>query len=267
MAFDLIINNTYSSGFLMILKDIFIPLVAAGFGAFAGGYFAQKNYMNNVFKIDIQYINYANSILFGLLNSLYCLKKQFIVDDKVQEEMQLIDNLPDESFDEYVGNNNEHYLKKVFNMFSFINQTILCAKYTFPINEENLKIIADINMNIFTEIINCRESLTILNKVIEILNEHIHLAEIDLKYTKHGNGYYKKLHDLRISLHENVDDCIYNVELLIKCLNKSGKLLTKNSKKGTEIFKEIIIPQVEDDLQPVKATKHIQIEKWLEKEK
>ena len=83
MAFDLIINNTYSSGFLMILKDIFIPLVAAGFGAFVGGYFAQKNYMNNVFKIDIQYINYANSILFGLLNSLYCLKKQFIVDDKV----------------------------------------------------------------------------------------------------------------------------------------------------------------------------------------
>lgn len=266
MAFDLIINHTSNSSLLTVLKDILIPLVAAGFGAFAGGYFAQRNYLNNAFKIDIQYINYANSILFGLLNSLYCMKKQFIADDKVQVEMQLINNLPDESFEEYVGNNNKHYLKKIFNMFSCINRSILCAKYTFPINEENLKIMADVNMNIFTEIINCRESLTILNKIIETLNEHIHLAEIDLKHTKPGNGYYKKLHDLRISLHENVDDCIYNVELLIKCFNKSGKLLTKNNKVGTEIFKQIIIPQIEDVLLPLKATKHIQIEKWIEEE-
>ena len=78
MIFDLIIDKACNNN-LIAIKDLLIPLVSAGFGAFAGGYFAQKNYLKNSFKCDIQYINYTNSILFGLLNSLYSLKNNLLL--------------------------------------------------------------------------------------------------------------------------------------------------------------------------------------------
>ena len=177
----------------------------------------------------------------------------------------MIDSPLDEFFEKYTVKDNTDYLKEVFNQFSLINKTILCAKYTFPINEENLKILTNVNMNIFTEIINYRELLVILNKTIEAINEHLHLAELDLKYTKPESGYYKKLQELRKIFHTNIDDCIYTAELLIKCLNKSGKILTRKSKDGKEIFKQLVIPQIDDSLLPKLAIKHDGIEEWLEK--
>ena len=104
MTFDFITYNTNNEtlSFISFTKNFLMPLVAAGFGAFAGGWFSQRNKLNNDFKKDIQYLNYANSILLSLLNSLYGFKKQFITSDNVKKEMQLLESVKDDLLDVYL---------------------------------------------------------------------------------------------------------------------------------------------------------------------
>jgi len=240
-----------------------MPLAAAGFGAYFGSILSQKNKYENDFRIDMQYLIYANSILFGLLNSLYSLKQQFIASPEIIKEMNILKEEKNSCLEVYLKKNSFDDISKRFNKFNYIKKQILQAEYIFPINEENLKILVETNLNIFNLILSCKESLDTLNCIIKELNSHLHLAEIDMvRYLKPDSQYYLKWYELRLSFHTNVDDCINNINLLIKCLNKSGKILSTNNKKIK--FQPIVINNIDKNLQPKTSNLHPQLVEWVE---
>jgi len=246
MTLDFIIYNTSQDK--ISLLEILIPLVSAGFGAFAGGWINQNIKQKNDFKADIKYLDYTNSVLFGLINSLYNLKKQFIASPQVINEMQLLKEIKNDLLDQCLRKNTPKDIMKKFNQFSLINKQIIQNNYSLPINEEKLKILVETRQDIYTLILGCKESLDTLNQLVKELNAHIHLFEIDLvKYGKPGTGFYQKLYELRTSLYINVDDCITIIDLLIKCINKSAKILTKNKKIH---FQPTVIKGIEQNLLP-----------------
>lgn len=266
MTFDFITYNTNNEtlSFISFTKNFLMPLVAAGFGAFAGGWFSQRNKLNNDFKKDIQYLNYANSILLSLLNSLYSFKKQFITSDNVKKEMQLLESVKDDLLDVYLKKDDMKSVKEKFNQFNWLNKKIIQANYNFPINEEKLNILATINVNIYTLILGCKESLEMLNRLTEQLNQHIQLVEIDIvKYAKPDSGFYQKLYELRMNLSINIDDCINNLDLLMKCINKSAKILLANNKKYKITFNPLIAECIEEELVPQIQSQYSQLIKWI----
>ena len=263
MTFDFITYNTNveTLSALSLAKNFLMPLIAAGFGAFAGGWFTQRNKQNSDLKLDIKYLDYANSVLFALINSLYALKKQFIVSPEVIKEMNLLSEIKNDVLDQYLKKDTPKDIKEKFNQFSFINKQIIQTSYTFPINEENLKILAEIRQDIFSLILGCKESLGTLNQLINELNAHIRLFELDLaKYGKPGSGFYPKLYELRTSLSINVDDCITIIDLLIKCINKSAKIIIKNKKIK---FQPTLVKCVEQNLLPKTESLYPLLEKWI----
>lgn len=265
MTFDFITYNTNNEAlsFISLTKNFLMPLVAAGFGAFAGGWFSQRNEQNNDFKRDIQYLNYTNAITLSLLNSLYGFKKQFITSDNVKNEMQLLENAKEDLLDVCLRKDDIKSVKEKFNQFNWLNKKIIQANYNFPINEEKLHILATTNVNIYTLILGCKESLEMLNSLIEQLNQHVQLVEIDIvKYAKPGSGFYQKLYELRMNLNINIDDCISNLDLLMKCINKSAKILLSN-KKDKIPFNPLIVEDIEEGLAPQTKSQYPQLVKWI----
>ena len=264
MTLDFIIYNTINetSSILSVLKNFLMPLVAAGFGAFAGGWFAQRNKIKNDFKISMQYLNYTNSILLALVNSLYAFKKQFIATENITQEMQILENIKNEFMDEYLQKNDLKSIKEKFNQFNWLNKKIIQSKYTLPLNEEKLIILSKVNINIYTLILGCKESLDTLNNIIEQLNLHLSLSEIDLiKYLKPSCRFYQKLYELRIALHTNIDDCINNMVLLVACINKAGILLCKNK----NCFNTTLINNTPENLKPTTESLYPELTKWINK--
>ncbi len=230
MALDFIVHINYDAHpVLNLLSSALIPLFAAGFGAFCGSAINQRNKEFNDYKLDIQYIAYANSILFALLDSLYQLKKQFICDENVILEMELLEKVRFTTFSQVLNVKIEN-IKDKFNQFKFCSKKIIVSDCLFPINEEKLKILADVNMNIFNLIVSCRESLMNINEVIKQLNEHVCISEDDIRKTAF-DGYYSKWYELRNIFATCVDDSIVCIILLIECLNKSGTILSKKYKR------------------------------------
>lgn len=262
MAFDFIIYNTNTHSFANSIINFIIPLIAAGGGAYIGSWLSQKNKLKNDFKMDMQYLSYANSVLFAILNSLYTLKQQFIVAPEVIEEMNLLETARNNALDIYLQKNDEKSIKEKYNQFTWLNKQIIQADYSFPINEEKLKILVDINRNIFTLILGCKECLDTLNCIIKELNSHVHLVEIDMvKYLKPDAGFYQKWYELRTGLNINVDDCIVNVDLLIKCINKSGKILSVNNKKIN--FQPIYVKSLDNKLLPNTESRYHKLREWV----
>lgn len=257
-------TNTETLNFISFAKNFVMPLIAACTGAFAGGWFNQKYKQKNDFKRDIQYLNYTNSILLSLLNSLYGFKKQFITSENVKNEMLLLETIKDDVLDVYLKKDDIKNVKEKFNQFNWLNKKIIQANYNFPINEEKLSILATTNVNIYTLILGCKESLEMLNSLIEQLNQHIQLVEIDIvRYAKPGSGFYQKLYELRINLNINIDDCINNMDLLMKCINKSAKLLLSNNKKDKIPFNPLILDGIEEELVPKIQSQYPQLVKWV----
>ena len=263
MTLDFITYNTTHEtlSILSVLKNFLMPLVAAGFGAFVGGWFSQKNQQAYDFKVNIKYLDYTNSVLFALINSLYGLKKQFIASPEVLKEMALLQDVKDNMLDIYLKKDSPKDIKEKFNQFSLLNKKIIQSNYTFPINEEKLKMLVETRQDIFSLILGIKESLEILNNLVNELNAHIQLVEIDLvKYAKPDSGFYQKLYELRISLEVNVDDCINSIDLLIKCINKSGNILTKNTKLK---FQSTVIRGIETSLLPKTECQYPYLLDWV----
>lgn len=263
MTLDLITYNTTHEtlSILSVLKNFLMPLVAAAFGAFVGGWFAQRNKIKNDFKISMQYLNYTNSILLALVNSLYGFKKQFIASENITQEMQILENIKNEFMDEYLQNNDLKSIKEKFNQFNWLNKKIIQSKYVLPLNEEKLIILSKVNINIYTLILGCKETLETLNNLIEQLNLHMKLPEIDLvKYLKPSCGFYQKLYELRIALHTNIDDSINNIVLLMECINKAGSILCKNDKN---YFKTTLIDNIPENLKPTTESLYPELVKWI----
>lgn len=230
MTFDFITYNTNNEtlSFLSFTRNFLMPLVAAGFGAFVGGWFSQRNKQNNDFKINLQYLHYANSVLLGQLNSLYSTKQQFVEPEEIQKELELMKLVALEPFPTLIPAN-EHLMKERLGQFKNCYKTIILADYIFPINEEKLQIISEVNQNIFTLIANCKESIIELNATIKAINAHTHLAEESIQHTNKDN-YYQKWHSLWLNFQETLNYCIAQLEFLVQCFNKCGLLLTKNKK-------------------------------------
>lgn len=222
MAFDFIIYNNNN------VTSTLMPLITAFIGAFTGGWINQRNKQNNDFKRDIQYLHYANSVLLGQLNSLYSTKQQFIEPEEIQKELELM-QLTALQFFPNLRHTNEHLMKERLNQFRNCYKTIILADYIFPINEEKLQIISEVNQNIFTLIANCKESIVELNATIKAINTHTHLAEESIQVTNQDN-YYQKWHSLWFNFQENINYCIAQLEFLVQCFNKCGLQLTKNKK-------------------------------------
>ena len=103
-----------------------------------------------------------------------------------------------------------------------------------------------------------------LNCLIEQLNQHIQLVEIDIvKYAKPNFGFYQKLYEFRMNLSINMDDCINNLDLLMKCMNKSAKILLANNKKYKKTFNPLIAECIEEELVPQIQSQYPQLIKWI----
>lgn len=263
MAFDFIIyNTTNTQSFVNNIANFAVPLIAAGGGAYIGSWLIQKNKLENDFKMDMQYLSYANSVLFAILNSLYTLKQQFVIAPEVVEEMNLLETARNNTLEIYLQKNDEKSIKEKYNQFTWLSKQIIQADYSFPINEEKMKILVDVNRNIFTLILGCKECLNTLNCIIKELNSHLHLVEIDmLKYLKPDSGFYQKWYELRNALNINVDDCIVNLDLLIKCLNKAGEILSVDNKKIK--FQPIYVKPPDNKLLPNTQPMYHKLAEWV----
>jgi hypothetical protein len=263
MALDFITYINYEAHpILKFFSDFLIPLFAAGLGAYCGSAINQKNKEFNDYKLNIQYIMYTNSILFALLNSLYALKEQFICNKEIDNEMKLLQQAKLTTFSQ-IKKINIKDIKEKFNQFVFCSKKVIIPKYEFPINEEKLKILADINMNIFSLIVSCRESLMNINAIIEQLNIHVSISEDDIRKTAY-EGYYKKWYELRENFAKCIDEAISCIVLLIKCMNKSGTILAKKYKQIS--FKIIPINKLKvKKLYPKDVTLHKDLTKWADK--
>lgn len=201
-------------------------------------------------------IYYALSLLAQLMNSLYNIKKQFITDKETLKEFHDLKEFVEKER-ENLENNIPHQENLPF-FFKKLTLKIYTSEFVFAIGSEKLSFISSINANIILLLKTFENSLSQVNIVINLLNEHLNTNETNL--IKKPLAYFEMLYAHRRNLAQSIDSSIYFAEVLFNCLNKTGKIINKEFTPY-----EVEDKNITTQMKPTKISSWEYLEKWAEK--
>lgn len=175
-------------------NSAFFGAVFSVFGAFSLNKLIESHKKKQE-KLD--YLKYTIVSSLDLLGILYGLKKGLIDHKFPKYEQESIDKIKE---------------PPIINIDTYKEHS-----YSLPIELEKLIFTAKINPSITTLLLSIIRDGIDINKTIPDFNSH-------LKFTNTAN-YYPQIQNYRNSLISISDGLIFNIELLIKCLTKTGKII------------------------------------------